>query len=257
MKEPKAIVLHAAGTNRDVDAYYALKAAGADPRIIHVNALRKERSLLARSAILVIPGGFSYADAMGAGTLFALDIASYFKEEVSQFVAEGKAVLGICNGFQTLVKAGILPGFGGETRWATLTDNAEGRFECRWVTLAADESPCVWTKEVVFPVSCPVAHGEGRFAVSSLEKLTQLEEQGLIALRYVDEAGNPAQGRYPINPNGSPLDIAGICNPAGNVLGLMPHPENNIYKDRPVYGGGESGSGLSIFAAGVRYARAL
>jgi phosphoribosylformylglycinamidine synthase len=257
MRKPKAIVLHAAGTNRDVDAYYALEAAGAEPRVVHVNQLRKERSLLAGVSILVIPGGFSYADALGAGALFALDIASFFKEEVGQFVDEGKAVLGICNGFQTLVKAGILPGFGGETRWATLTDNAEGRFECRWVTLAAGKGPCIWTKGVTFPLSCPVAHGEGRFAVRDPEKLAQLDAQGLIALRYVDEAGNFAQGRYPINPNGSPLDIAGICNPAGNVLGLMPHPENNIYKDRPVYGGGESGSGLSIFAAGVRYASEL
>lgn len=257
MRKPKAIVLHAAGTNRDADARHALEAAGADPRIVHVNELKRRRSLLEDAKILVIPGGFSYADALGAGALFALDIASFFKEEVGRFVSQGKAVLGICNGFQTLVKSGILPGLDPQARWATLTGNERGSFECRWVDLKAQASPCVWTKGVDSILSCPVAHGEGRFAVSEPQRLAQLESLGLIALRYADESGNPAQGRYPANPNGSPQDIAGICNPEGNVLGLMPHPENNIHPGRPAWGGGRSGSGLSLFIAGVRYAEEL
>lgn len=233
MSKPKALVLHAAGTNRDPDACTALELAGAAPEIVHVNALRSGERRLGDYAMLVIPGGFSYADALGAGRLFALDLASYFADEVATFVAAGKPVIGICNGFQVLVKAGILPGTptlvgsdGG--RVATLAHNENGRFECRWTTMAAPASVCVWTKGLGGALSCPIAHGEGRFLVDSDSTLERLRATGQLALLYADDEGLPARGSYPANPNGSVADIAGICNAAGNVLGLMPHPENNV-----------------------------
>jgi phosphoribosylformylglycinamidine synthase len=259
--KPKALILHAAGINRDLDAANALELAGAEARIVHVNELRANRRILTESRILVIPGGFSYADALGAGRLFALDIASFFKDEVSEFVEKGKPVIGICNGFQTLVKAGILPGdkllpSDGEERCVTLTDNLERRFECRWVTLKIEESPSVWTRGLRESIVCPVAHGEGRFVAKDGEHLEALRSKGLVALSYAMPDGSPAAGRYPDNPNGSAADIAGICNPAGNVLGLMPHPEDNVFSGpgARAYRGGAAGGGLRIFVNGVRYA---
>jgi len=229
MSKPKALVLHAAGTNRDPDACTALELAGAAPETVHVNALRSGERRLGDYTMLVIPGGFSYADALGAGRLFALDLASYFADEVAAFVAAGKPVIGICNGFQVLVKAGILPGIvPGVSGAATLAHNGNGRFECRWTTMAAPASACVWTRGLGGPLSCPIAHGEGRFLVDTPATLERLRAAGQLALLYAGVDGLPADGAYPRNPNGSVADIAGICNPAGNVLGLMPHPENNV-----------------------------
>ena len=238
MTRPKAIVLHAAGTNRDPDACVALGLAGADPEIVHVNQLRSGERRLADYRLLVIPGGFSYADALGAGRILALDLASYFADQVAEFVAAGRPVIGVSNGFQALVKAGILPGGSagdgtGGRRRATLARNGNGRFECRRSTLLAPPSACVWTKGLPGPLACPIAHGEGRFVVDSDAALERLRDEGQIALVYGRDDGSaaggvPADGEYPANPNGSVADIAGICNPAGNALGLMPHPENNV-----------------------------
>lgn len=259
--KPKALVLQTRGTNRDLDVIEALTLAGADPVGVPLNDLRARKANWNDFQMLVIPGGFSYADALSAGKLLALDLNSYFREEITAFVAFGKPVIGICNGFQALVKSGILPAnnISSEAKQsfqATLTFNEQGRFECRWVHLEPVSRTCIWTKNLAENITCPVAHGEGNFQVSDPSFLTKISSGDQIALTYVLPDGSPAKGEYPANPNGSALDIAGICNPEGNVLGLMPHPENHIYHwQHPLHTRGVSGqNGLSLFENGVGFA---
>jgi phosphoribosylformylglycinamidine synthase len=253
--KPQALVLQAHGSNRDFDVMEALALAGADAVGIPLNELRMKKTLLSTFQLLVVPGGFSYADALGAGKLLALDLASYFAEEISAFVESGKPVIGICNGFQALVKSGILPGIS-DNEEATLTFNSQGHFECRWVTLAPVSQTCIWTKSLDELIECPIAHGEGNFQTSESFPLSSFVKNEQIALTYTCVDGAPANGEYPFNPNGSIHDIAGICNPQGNVLGLMPHPENHIYPHQhPQWTRGVSQhSGLKLFENGVKYA---
>jgi phosphoribosylformylglycinamidine synthase subunit PurQ / glutaminase len=255
--KPKALVLQAHGSNRDFDVMDALSLAGADPTGVPLNDLRMNNTLFRNFSLLVVPGGFSYADALGAGKLLALDLASYFADEISAFVDSGKPVIGICNGFQALVKSGILPG--NSEGQATLTFNVQGHFECRWVDLKPVSQKCIWTKDLSENITCPIAHGEGNFQTTELFPFSSFIEQDQIALSYSNADGSPANGEYPINPNGSMMDIAGICNPQGNVLGLMPHPENHIYAwQHPRHTRGEqSGSGLKLFENGVKYTKQL
>jgi len=263
--KPKALVLQAYGSNRDLDVMEALALAGAEATGIPLNELRSNKTVLSDFQLLVIPGGFSYADALGAGKLLALDLTSYFSDEISAFVQSGKPVIGICNGFQALVKSGILPFGNGETKderrenasGATLTFNAQGHFECRWVTLRPVSQKCIWTKGLSELIECPIAHGEGNFQASEHFPGSTFYSQDQIALTYICADGSPANGEYPANPNGSILDIAGICNPQGNVLGLMPHPENHIhpYQHPQQTRGIRHHSGLSLFNNGVKYAK--
>jgi phosphoribosylformylglycinamidine synthase I len=253
--KPRALILQAHGSNRDLDVMEALTLAGADVIGIPLNVLRMNKTLLSDFQLLVVPGGFSYADALGAGKLLALDLASYFADEISTFVESSKPVIGICNGFQALLKSGILPNRQNDNH-ATLTFNEQGHFECRWVDLKPVSQKCIWTKDLSEKIICPIAHGEGNFQINELFPLSSFLEQGQIALAYARSDGLPANGEYPINPNGSFLDIAGICNPQGNVLGLMPHPENHIHNwQHPRRTRGETGgSGLKLFENGVKYA---
>jgi len=261
----KILILHASGTNRDGEAARACELAGGAPEIVHINRLRAGARRFADYDSLLLPGGFSYGDALGAGTRLALDMHVFFDDQLHEFVASGKRVLGICNGFQTLVKAGILPGRqttdGGQratddgrnsqlaTRNVTLTRNASGHFECRWVHLAVNGNAAAsFLSAIREPIFCPVANGEGNFQAVDEATVNRLDEAGLVAFRYVDAQGNPADGRYPLNPNGSVGDIAGICNAAGNVVGLMPHPEDHVISiQNPLRGSG--GLGLALFEA--------
>lgn len=256
----RALILHANGSNRDREAAQALALAGAAPEIVHLNHLRAGARRWDDYQLLVVPGGFSYADALGAGKLLALDLNAYFTGEVRAFVDSGRPVIGICNGFQALVKAGLLPGTAADAApTATLTFNAAGRFECRWVSLLPQSPCCVWTRGLPEAIYCPVAHGEGNFVTTEPNVLDRLRASGQIALIYGGPQGAPAQGVYPYNPNGSAGDIAGICNAAGNVLGLMPHPEDHVFNyQHPRWTRGETaGLGLPLFVNGVQYAAGL
>ncbi len=257
--KPKALILQSHGTNRDPDAAAALSLAGAEPHLVPLNSLRLGRERLHDYQMLVLAGGFSYGDALGAGKLLSIDLQTYFADQVRAFVAAGKPVIGICNGFQALVKAGILPGDSGEAAPVTLTFNARGHFECRWVSLQPVSKTCIWTRGLEYLIDAPTAHGEGNFQAAGPARLDALRAQGQVALVYAHPDGLPAEGEYPANPNGSALDIAGLCNPQGNVLGLMPHPENNIHPwQHPLWPRrGDRHSGLALFENGVRHAAGL
>jgi phosphoribosylformylglycinamidine synthase len=254
---PAILILHASGTNRDAEAARACELAGGAPEIVHINQLRAGERRFGDYDMLLLPGGFSYGDALGAGARMALDMQVFFQEELQTFVDSGKPVLGICNGFQVLVKAGLLPGLRQaqppvKPRKATLTENASGHFECRWVHLAVNpQARAGYLAAIDDLIFCPVAHGEGNFQVQDAATLAQIEADHLVAFRYVDGDGNPVGGRYPLNPNGSVADIAGICNARGNVVGLMPHPEDHLLPiQNPV--GGQGQLGLALFQAMIR-----
>jgi len=259
--KPPVLVLHVTGTNRDRDAARACELAGGAPEIVHVNALAETPRRLLDYRMLVLPGGFSFGDDLGAGKVWALTLGTLLGDVMAEFVTAGYPVIGICNGFQALVKAGYLPGIGplptpGATvrQAATLTHNDSGRFECRWVALTPDpESPCVFTRDLDEPIVCPVAHGEGKL-VASPAVLREIARDHLAPLYYVPTPGDAAG--YPGNPNGSAQHIAALTNPTGTILGLMPHPEDHVVPtQRPDRGSGPgAGLGLALFERGVSYA---
>ncbi len=229
MAIPKALVLRAAGTNCDRETIFALAQAGFQAERVHVFRLMEDPSALRAYQFLVIPGGFSYGDDVAGGKILANQMIHHLAEALNEFVAAGKLVLGICNGFQVMIKAGLLPWakVDGTTanHDATLAWNDSGHFEDRWVHLRADSDRCIFLPAGEL-VALPVAHGEGKFIPRDRKVLDTLQANGQIAVRYVDASGRP--GPYPINPNGSVDDVAGLCDPTGRVMGLMPHPERFI-----------------------------
>jgi phosphoribosylformylglycinamidine synthase len=282
MSRPPILILHATGTNRDREAAWACELAGGAPEIVHLNRLYRGEISLRDYRMVVLPGGFSYGDDLGAGKLWAVGLRYHLGAALTEFVASGRPVLGICNGFQALVKAGILPGAIEDDRlkiedcervqgsqssifnlqsvahFATLARNDSARFECRWVYLQPEAaSPCVFTRGLAEPIRCPVAHGEGKFVARDAAALAVIEALRLPALRYAAPTGEEAA--YPWNPNGSANGIAGVCNPQGNVLGLMPHPEDHIVSEQnPDYHRGSRGLlGLPLFVNGIEYAAQL
>lgn len=213
MTAPLASILTAPGTNRDGDVAFALQLAEFRTEQIDVRQVGSAPNSLRESAAVVVAGGFSYADALGAGRLFALELHHALHDVLQGAIQRGVPVLGICNGFQVLVRLGILPGAGQQ---AALGHNESGQFACQWVRLAAPPSRCVWTTGLTDGVDCPIAHGEGRFTCDDTTWASLVANEQ-IALQYTSG-----------NPNGSRGDVAGICDPSGLVLGLMPHPENHV-----------------------------
>ncbi len=222
----QALILSGFGINCEAETQTAFERAGARATRIHLNDLIASPQLLHEHHILAIPGGFSFGDDVASGKIFANRLRNRLGEDIKEFVAAGKLVIGICNGFQVMVKMGLLPLFDGEfVQDVTLTHNDSGRFGDRWINTRVDPATrCVWLKGIE-TLEMPVRHGEGKFVARDEVTLDRLRAAGQVALRYAGPDGAPAGGSFPANPNGSADDIAGICDPSGRVFGLMPHPE--------------------------------
>jgi len=259
MSKVRVLVLRVAGTNCDMETAYAFERAGAEAQQVHINRILDGTRRLSEYEILALPGGFSYGDDIAAGTVLANQLSIQMGEEIAAFLNEGKLIIGICNGFQALVKAGYLPaGASRKPGLATLAFNDSGKFEDRWVHLKAEETDCVFLKGIE-RLHLPVAHAEGKFMVPKAEMLDELETKGQIVLRYVNDEGD-VDG-YPWNPNGSMGGVAGICDETGRIFGLMPHPERHVEGfQHPRWtrrGLAEEGEGLAIFRNAVEFARTL
>lgn len=253
MKKVKSIILRTAGTNCDMETAFALKSSGSEVDLLHINVLKKNKKLLSKYHILAIPGGFTYGDDIASGKILANEIKYSLRKEILEFISKGKLVIGICNGFQVLVKMGILPNTNGGSSFdieSTLCLNDSGKFIDKWVDLKKNHGKddiCIWTKDLPENISVPIAHAEGKFIPKNNTVLKSLVKNKQIIFSYVR------------NPNGSIEDIAGICDPTGRVLGLMPHPERHItYLQNPNWRRGISddmGIGIEIFKNGVKFAR--
>jgi len=255
MAEVRAVVLRAAGINCDLETEYALELAGAGAQRTHINRLVEDKNVLEQFQILVIPGGFSYGDDVAAGKILANQIVHHLYEPVQKFIEQGKLVLGICNGFQVLVKAGILPGRSSKEQQqdVTITYNDSAKFEDRWVYLAPQTDRCVFI-EPGRQIYLPVAHGEGKVVTRDNTTLEELRTEGHVAFKYVDENGR--EGDYPVNPNGSVGSIAALTDTTGRVLGLMPHPERFVRPTQhPRWSRLENvdSDGMTIFRNAVKY----
>lgn len=254
-----AIVLRTAGTNCDRETVTALELAGASAERLHLNALADQPERLQDAQILVLAGGFSYGDYVAAGRVLGALLRHRLMDALRRFIADGCHILGICNGFQVLVELGLFqPDRPAAERTVALTDNASSKFECRWVTLRSEQSAVEWLEPGgLLPV--PVAHAEGRIVLRDDEALAELRENKQIALSYVASDGGRAA--YPDDPNGSVAGIAGLCDPTGRVLGLMPHPERNITPwHHPLWtrmAPREEGEGLAFFRGLVQAAAAV
>ena len=246
MKKPRVIVLRTAGTNCDNETAAAFKIAGSVSELVHINELARGEKFLKYFQILAIPGGFTYGDDIASGKILANEIKYKLNEDLKNFINSGKLIIGICNGFQVLVKAGILPGINKGVIESTLSFNDSGSFIDKWVELEPS-GRCVWTKGLKETIYLPIAHGEGKFIPKNRDILNQLRKNEQIIFKYAD------------NPNGSIDDIAGICDTTGRVLGLMPHPERHILgTQHPRWtreGLKERGDGFAIFKNGVDYVK--
>lgn len=261
MAKPRALVLTGFGINCDYETEVAFNLAGAGAGRVHVNDLIDSPALLERFQILAVPGGFSFGDNIASGKVLANKLKYRLGEAFLDFLRADRLVIGICNGFQVLVKLGVLPGGDNKNvrQTATVTFNDSGKFEDRWVRLQAEPgSRCVFTRGMDW-LELPVRHGEGKFYVGDRALLEKLGHGGQLALRYsMPDGSRPAA--YPANPNGSEEDIAGICDPSGRIFGLMPHPEAFVTRyQHPRWtrdnGDGEEGRGLKIFRNAVEYFR--
>ncbi|MDR0978033.1 MAG: phosphoribosylformylglycinamidine synthase I [Endomicrobium sp.] len=232
MSKVKALILRTAGTNCDCETQAAFEMCGAIAERVHINSLMENKDRIFEYDILALPGGFSYGDDIASGKILANEIKNKFGSQIKKFALSGRPIIGICNGFQVLVKMGLLPDPELFEQVSTLSYNDSDKFECRWVYLKTEkrknnESSCLWTKNMPDVISLPVAHGEGKFIPVDSRLLAELDKNNQVVFRYSDEDGGIPE--YPLAPNGSVEQIAGICNAGGNVFGLMPHPERYVF----------------------------
>jgi len=259
--KPRAVILRTAGTNCAYETQYALEKAGADVDLVHVNQLVREKGLLRPYHIFVLPGGFTYGDDIAAGKVLANQLRQHILDELTRFVDDGKLIIGICNGFQVLMKMGLLPevkgaqaSLTGNKQRFTLTYNDSNKFEDRWVYLKSASNKSVFVDNDSF-MYVPIAHAEGKFVAENQEDIEKLDKSGQIVFKYVDKNGN--MSGYPWNPNGSSDNIAGVCDSTGRILGMMPHPERHIDPTQhPRWtreGLKAEGDGIVIFRNAVNY----
>ena len=279
MSKPNVLILRAPGTNCDLETAFAFEKAGATAETLHINRLLENPRLFERFQILCVPGGFSYGDDIASGRILGNQIQHHLNDQMVKFKDDGKLMLGICNGFQILMKSPVLlPPDREKGPAATLTTNDSGKYEDRWVHLETRGSRCVFLQGIE-RMYLPVAHAEGKFVARDEHVLQALGDAGQLALRYVSprpmgkgvEAGadsslsrhpNPLQKdegvlQFPENPNGAQANVAGVCDSTGRILGLMPHPERHIdpiQHPRWTRGeAGEVGDGFRIFVNAVKY----
>jgi phosphoribosylformylglycinamidine synthase len=254
MATPRVLILRAPGANCDAETQFAFEQAGAVAERVHINRLRELPGLLFGYQVLVVPGGFTYGDDVAAGKILANQLAHFLGDALRRFRDQEKLVLGICNGFQALLKAGLIVPPDEDGPLATLTNNVSGRFEDRWIYLHATPGKCPFLTGYE-RLHLPVAHGEGNLLCREPWILKGLDQAGQVVLRFVDAEGQP--GSYPVNPNGSQGDVAGLCDASGRVLGLMPHPERHVLPTQhPRWtreGLAAEGEGLRLFRNAVQF----
>lgn len=255
MSTPRVLILRAPGTNCDQETAFAFERAGGHAELLHINQLLADPTLISHYQIFCLPGGFSYGDDIAAGRILGNQIRHHLNDQLAEFKAAGKLILGICNGFQILMKSGLLVDDVDGQPPATLAWNDSGRFEDRWVHLGVASDTCVFLRQVE-RMYLPVAHAEGKFAVRDERVLNALDTAGQLALVYCDAHGQTAHD-FPANPNGSQAAVAGLCDSTGRVFGLMPHPERHIERTHhPRWTRGEGsdpGDGLKVFQNAVQF----
>lgn len=265
IEEIRVCILRVGGTNCDAETLRAFEELGVKAEIVHLNNIVRTRNLLDYS-VLVFPGGFSYGDYVRAGAILAKGVIAKLGKELEQFVGEERPILGICNGFQVLVEAGLLPGLDGlgELPQASLATNLPIGYRCVWVNVKHEnKGKCAFARKIkeAAVLRLPIAHAEGRFILDKKREkdyLNKIYENDQLVFRYCNEDGEDAEGKFPINPNGSFHDIAGICNSSGTIFGLMPHPERAYYGwQQPDWTRGEHlakyGDGRLIFESIAEY----
>lgn len=265
--EIPVLVVTGYGLNCEDESRYAWELAGAQPKLVHFSDLLAKPSLLSEFAALMIGGGFTYGDHMTSGHVFAARARHRLSAELDRFIAQGKLVMGICNGFQIIVKLGLLPGLDNDyfTQKLSIIQNDCGAFQNYWVRLRFESnSPCVFTRGLSF-MPLPIRHGEGKVFTLDKELLRRLEAAGCVPCRYAAPATGKATQRFPHNPNGSLNAIAGLCDPTGRVFGMMPHPEAYLYpENHPLWEVQkmrgelpEQGLGLSFFRNAVSHLKQI
>jgi phosphoribosylformylglycinamidine synthase len=248
--KPVTLVIRTAGTNCDRELAHAFEAAGAQVVYKHLTDLIQDPSIFQTVDLVGFPGGFSYGDDIAAGRIFANRLRHKLMNPILAAIDRGVPMIGICNGFQVMVKLGLLPEPHAGRQTSTLADNLSGRFTDKWVSLdTVPDTVCIWTKGLPKVIDLPIAHGEGRFVPESNEALNQLKANRQIALRYSLD-GSAA---FPGNPNGSTDNIAGLCDKTGLVLGLMPHPERNTHPTNHPHWTRKTAEALAQTPAGLRF----